>query len=235
MNNYRLVNGIISYRSCIIFLLLIMVLSNYVAAADTMFRANAEHTGVFDNGGIVTTNTELWRFKTGGFVESAPSLSNGVVYVGSNSTYLYAIDAVTGIEKWRFKTGNSVYSSPAISNGVVYVGSFDSNLYAIDAVTGIEKWRFATKNTVFSSPSESNGVVYVGSRDGNLYAVGGVSTSQGDTQTTVSPQTISPNQVADTTEFIPIWDRNILIYLVLLVFVLIFGALVYDMYYKKKK
>jgi outer membrane protein assembly factor BamB len=130
MNNHKRLKGIVLYRSCIIFLLLIIVLTPSVAA-DAMFRANAEHTGVFDEGGIVATNTELWRFNTGISVDSSPIISNGVVYFGSNSTYLYAIDAVTGEEKWRFKTGSSVYSSPAVSDGVVYVGSHDNNLYAI--------------------------------------------------------------------------------------------------------
>ena len=150
-------------------------------AADTMFRANAEHSGVFDNGGTVPTNTELWRFKTGGkyftsgySMYSSPAVSNGVVYFGSDDSNLYAIDALKGKEKWRFQTGGTVDSSPAVSNGIVYVGSHDSNLYAIDALTGKEKWRFKTGNSVSSSPAVSNGVVYVGGGDTNLYAIDAV-------------------------------------------------------------
>ena len=112
MNYYKWGNGLKSYRCCIIFLLLIIALTPSAIAADTMFRANAEHTGVFDNGGIVTTNTELWRFKTGGSVLSSPAVSNGVVYVGCLDNNLYAIDAVTGTEKWRFKTGGYVRIIP---------------------------------------------------------------------------------------------------------------------------
>jgi len=132
------------------------------ASAEMMFRANPEHTGVYDNGGIVTTNTELWRFATGGSIYSSPAVSNGVVYVGSLDNNTYAIDAVTGKEKWRFATGGSVSSSPVASNGVVYVGSADKNLYAIDAVIGKEKWRLAFTDDVSSSPAVSNGVVYIG-------------------------------------------------------------------------
>ena len=139
-----------------------------------MFRSNPQHTGEYDNGGLVLTNTELWRFETKGAVDSSPAISNGVVYVGSQDGNLYAIDAVTGTEKWRFKTGDKVFSPPAVSNGVVYVGSWDKNLYAIDAVTGTEKWRFKTGNYVSSSPAVSNGVVYVGSMDTNLYAIDAV-------------------------------------------------------------
>ena len=99
-----------------------------------MFRSNPEHTGVNDNGGIVPTNAELWRFMRAEM--SSPTVANGVVYVGSNDNNLHAIDAVTGKEKWRFVTGNSDSSSPAVSDGVVYIGSVDGNLYAIDALTG---------------------------------------------------------------------------------------------------
>ena len=175
MNEYRRGNGIGVYRSCIILLLLIMALTPSAVAADTMFRANPQHTGVYDNGGIVPTNTELWRFKTGDMVDSSPAVSNGVVYVGSVDNNLYAIDAVNGTEKWRFKTGGSVaYSSPAVSNGVVYVGSSDNNLYAIDAVTGKEKWRLELENWGASSPAVSNGVVYIGGPSNYMSAIDAV-------------------------------------------------------------
>ena len=51
LDDNRRGNGIGAYYFCII-LLLILALTPFAAAADTMFRANAEHPGVFDNGGI---------------------------------------------------------------------------------------------------------------------------------------------------------------------------------------
>jgi len=163
-----------------------------VAAEGMMFRANPEHTGVFDSGGIVQTNTELWRFATGGSVYSSPAVANGVVYVGSQDHNLYAIDAVTGAEKWRFVTGSGVFSSPAVVNRVVYVGSQDHNLYAIDAVTGTEKWRFETRNNISSSPAVVNGVVYVGSWDNNLYAIDAITGKEKWRFTTTDDVTSSP-------------------------------------------
>lgn len=140
-----------------------------------MFRANAEHTGVFDNSGIIPTNTELWQFDTGGEVPSSPAVAGGIVYIGSKNNTLFALDAVTGEEKWRFVTGGSLASSsPAVSGGIVYIGCDDNNLYAVDAATGAEKWRFATRGAVTSSPAVSNGVVYFGSDDQDLYAVDAV-------------------------------------------------------------
>jgi len=148
LNDHRRDNGIGAYRSCIILLLLITVLTPVAAAADTMFRSNAEHTGVYNNDGIVPTNSDLWWFKTGGIIQSSPAVSNGVVYVGSNDNNIYAIDATTGIEKWRFVTGGTMHSSPAVSNGVVNIGSNDKNLYAIDAVRGVSTTPITTPTAV---------------------------------------------------------------------------------------
>jgi eukaryotic-like serine/threonine-protein kinase len=188
LNDHRMGNGIGSYRSCLILILLILLLTPSAIAADMMFRASPERTGIFDNSGIVPNNAELWRFETRSHVRSSPTVSNGVVYVGSDALWdgkgtLHAIDAVTGEEKWRFKTKSNMrsapaasytFSSPAVSNGVVYVGSDDENLYAIDAMTGTEKWRFVTGDIVLSSPAVSNGIVYVGSRDNKVYSIDAV-------------------------------------------------------------
>ena len=75
----------------------------------------------------------LWRYKTGHFVVSSPAVVDGVVYVGSYDSYVYALDADSGQLRWRYETGYRVYSSPAVVDGVVYVGSGDDYLYALDA------------------------------------------------------------------------------------------------------
>jgi outer membrane protein assembly factor BamB len=208
MNEHRRGNGIGAYSSCLILLLYIIAFTQSAAAADTMFRANPEHTGIFDNSGIVPANTQLWRFKTGASVLSSPAVSNGVVYVRSFDKNLYAIDAVTGTEIWRFATGAD-YSlgSPAVSNGVVYTGSSDKNLSAIDAVTGKEIWRFTTGAFVLSSPAVSNGVVYVGSMDNNLYAIDAVTGKEIWRFTTGAFVQSSP-AVSNGVIYVGSWDNN---------------------------
>jgi outer membrane protein assembly factor BamB len=39
----------------------------------------------------VATGTVRWKFVTGDFVESSPAVSGGLVYVGSDDGYLYAL------------------------------------------------------------------------------------------------------------------------------------------------
>jgi serine/threonine-protein kinase len=93
-----------------------------------------------------------------------------VVYVGSDDSNVYALNAATGAKVWNYTTGSVVISSPAVVNGVVYVGSHDGNVYALNAATGVRLWNYTTGNAVYSSPAVVNGVVYVGSEDGNVYA-----------------------------------------------------------------
>ena len=138
---------------------------------DVMFRGNLERTGVFKTKGLNKLNEIKWQFKTGGEINSSPAISDGVVYFGSEDSYLYAVNIKTGQEKWKFKTKAGIYSSPAILDGVIYFGSEDSYLYAVDIKTGQEKWKFKTEAQIFSSPAISDGVVYFGGGDSYLYAL----------------------------------------------------------------
>lgn len=77
-----------------------------------------------------------WSVPTGGAIFSSPAMVNGVVYVGSQDTKVYALNASTGVVKWSTATRSLVESSPAVVNGVVYVGSNDDKVYALNAATG---------------------------------------------------------------------------------------------------
>jgi outer membrane protein assembly factor BamB len=50
-------------------------------------------------------------------------VANAVVYTGSFSGFMYAMDARTGEILWSFDSGGSVIDGPAIADGVVYGGS----------------------------------------------------------------------------------------------------------------
>ena len=118
--------------------------------------------------------TELWSYDVPQGEPrrlSAPSVADGVVYVGSDDHNLYVIDASNGELIWRYETGDSVRASAAVAGGVVYVGSDDHNLYAIDASSGELIWRYETGDSVRASAAVADGVVYVGSTDHNVYAI----------------------------------------------------------------
>ncbi|MFE7366165.1 outer membrane protein assembly factor BamB family protein [Streptomyces anulatus] len=108
---------------------------------------------------------------TGNRALLAPTVADGVVYVGDSIEYLFALDAATGRQRWAFETESSVFAASAVADGVVYVCSEDSHLYAVDARTGKKRWAFRTGAGLESSPTVAGGVIYVGSKDHALYAV----------------------------------------------------------------
>ncbi|HTQ53140.1 MAG TPA: PQQ-binding-like beta-propeller repeat protein [Bryobacteraceae bacterium] len=102
----------------------------------------------------------LWRASTKGN-NSSPVLAKGVIYVESQSRYLYAFDALTGRRLWVAPTGDKTYHiqpTPAVANDVVYAGSYDG-LYAFDAATGKLRWTALPDGSI-ESLTVANGVVY---------------------------------------------------------------------------
>ena len=104
-------------------------------------------------------------------VASAPTISDGVLYIGSADKRLYAVEASSGKELWRFDTQGLVRSTPVVAGGRVFFGSRDHFVYALDAHTGALAWKFDTVREVVSSPLAADGTVYIGSRSSNLYAL----------------------------------------------------------------
>jgi outer membrane protein assembly factor BamB len=102
------------------------------------------------------TGARLWRYYTGGPVESSPAVANGVVYAGCGAN-LCALNASTGAKLWSYAGGGG--GTPAVANGVVYVGCSDG-LCALNGSTGAKLWSSPAGG---SALAVANGVVYVGS------------------------------------------------------------------------
>jgi len=93
-----------------------------------MFRHDPQHTGYNDC--IMSDHLELlWKYKTGDWVRSSPTVVDGKLYIGSRDKYLYCLGANTGDLIWKYKTGNEIYSSPAVIDEKVYFGSDEIYIY----------------------------------------------------------------------------------------------------------
>jgi hypothetical protein len=88
--------------------------------------------------------------------------------------------------------------------------------------------------TIISSGSNSNGIIAQPVLHQSPQPIASTSTFQ-KIITPSSTMTISRTNTVTKPDFVLIWDRNNLTYLVLLVFVILFGAILYDTYYKKKE
>jgi hypothetical protein len=137
-----------------------------------MFRLNTSHGGAFASSDLTTRPTQVWRFDTGGIVESSPAVVGGILYAGTFNNRLFAIDAATGEQKWEFRVGGLLRASPSVVHGVVFFGADDNRFYAVDAASGLEKWSFGLGGGgEQSSPAVIDGTVYFGAFDDNVYAL----------------------------------------------------------------
>ena len=167
--------------------------------AQSMFRGDANHSGVYAGPEPRHFHRVKWKFPTGNRIVSSPVIQGKTIYFGSDDGNIYAVDAESGRQMWKCATKGAVSSTPAVANGVVYATSYDGRLYALNSKTGATKWKFATEgerrfeakglhgmqprnqtiadpfDIYLSSPVVVQNTVYFGSGDGNLYAVDAIS------------------------------------------------------------
>lgn len=150
----------------------------YVCSFDGYVYAFNSSTGQINWKFLTPPDLQGYRF-----LNSAPVISSGILYIGTGRAGLIALDAKNGSELWEFDSGGEILASPLILDDVVYFGSRDSNiyggarLYAIDATVGSLIW-----NYTLDSPKESSGygvssiammdgVIYVCTDAGSVYAL----------------------------------------------------------------
>src|SRR5215813_3210505 len=100
------------------------------------FRGNPQLTGVTTS--AIPANLKLlWTYEAGDSIESSAAISGGVVYVGSQTADLLAIDLHTGKLRWKYHAKDGIgESSPTVHDGVVYVGDLSGLLHAVTAADG---------------------------------------------------------------------------------------------------
>jgi polyvinyl alcohol dehydrogenase (cytochrome) len=94
--------------------------------------------------------TLKWAF---GFPRTAsaygqPAVVDGRVYAGSDSGFVYALDAATGCVHWSFQARSGVRTAISVgplkdkgtTRGAVYFADASANVYAVDAGTGEQLW-----------------------------------------------------------------------------------------------
>ena len=135
------------------------------------------------------TGSVKWRFPSPiGFRSGyrIPAVADGVVFTGSTSGHVFAIDLATGALRWQTQLGTetSVYS-PVVRHGTVYVAFnrlplppalITGGLAALDAATGAVRWTRDLPITLpqVGSPTQeavvAGPVIAATTTDGYVYA-----------------------------------------------------------------
>jgi len=202
--------------------------SSVKALTDAMFRGSPSHSGIYPSRNLPSLRKVAWRFRTGGRVIASPSISNGIVYIGSTDHFMYALRVTDGSLLWKYATKGAVNSSAAVSRDRVFFSSLDGYVYALDAGSGKVVWRFATGgehrytaaglvmpakesapdafDIFLSSPAIVGRTLYIGSGDHNVYALDEATGTKKWQFTTGDVVHASP-AVVDGAVYIGSWDR----------------------------
>ena len=74
-----------------------------------MFHRDLDHTG-HSNSSAPLTPDILWKLDGGHVIWASPAVVDGYVYVASDDTQVYCLDALTGEQVWRYRTKNALGS-----------------------------------------------------------------------------------------------------------------------------
>jgi quinohemoprotein ethanol dehydrogenase len=133
--------------------------------------------------------------------ESTPVVVDGVMYLTSAWSKVFALDPATGKELWAFDpavpgtTGvkgccDVANRGVAVWNGRVYVGTFDGRLIALDAATGKQAWSVSTVDSpdadpqsysITGAPRVVKGKVMIGNAGGEYKARGYITAYDAET------------------------------------------------------
>ena len=113
-----------------------------------------------------------WSFPTADTVETAPVVSDGLVYVSSGESWIYALDAHSGALIWKKQLDSNASDAATVHEGKLLIGDEKGVFYILSARTGQEWFRFRTPRAISGSPvvSEDGERAYFAA-GGQLYAV----------------------------------------------------------------
>lgn len=156
---------------------------------------NGEHYSALDqvNVSTVADLKPAWSFDfdTSRGQESEPLVVDGVMYVTTAWSKVYALDAATGAELWTYDPrvpGESgamaccdvVNRGAAVYHGKVFIGTIDGRLIALDAKNGAVVWSARTiepggRATITGAPRVIKNKVIIGNGGADMGARGYVS------------------------------------------------------------
>ncbi|MBK7950257.1 MAG: PQQ-dependent dehydrogenase, methanol/ethanol family [Deltaproteobacteria bacterium] len=121
-----------------------------------------------------------WTFELGSTrgIEATPIVVDGVMYVSSEWSRVYALEAATGKLLWQYDPQvprawgrhaccDVVNRGVAVWEGAVFVGTIDGRLVSLDAATGRRNWEVLTIDrskpyTITGAPRVVKGLVVIG-------------------------------------------------------------------------
>jgi outer membrane protein assembly factor BamB len=122
-----------------------------------------------------TDGAVAWKYQTGGWIKSSPTISDGAVYVTSETPdtgTIYKLDVADGDLIWKqsipyevqFTGGNDMIGTPTVADGKVFTSANLRTYYCLNAQNGNIIWNFTNPEAnefIVSSPIYLNGQVFI--------------------------------------------------------------------------
>lgn len=120
-----------------------------------------------------------WMFKSPNpneWIWAQPTVVNNMVYIGTLTGNVYALEATTGNKLWTFSLANGpeIRSAVVVDGDTGYFGAADQNVYAVTLSNGQLKWKTADKTLagpIYTTPSLRDGILYIPVQGHNMYAL----------------------------------------------------------------
>ncbi len=128
-----------------------------------------EHLRVLD----FKKGEEVRDVPLGSYLIASPALHGDVLYVGTYTGQVVALNWKSGEFVWRYKGQREMefHASAAVTDDLVLVGGHDKTMHAIDRLKGTKRWTFPTRSRINSSAAVVDSRVFFGSDDGNIYGL----------------------------------------------------------------
>ncbi len=142
--------------------------SSPIVDGNTIYLASLDHHVYAID---LSSGEEIWRtMDLGGAVSDSPTLSDGLILVGTFGESLIAIDATNGEIEWSYDTAGWVWSSPVVFDGIVFFGDTAGFAYAVEVETGSELWQKSIDGSIGASPAVDENAVYFVTETGIVHA-----------------------------------------------------------------
>ena len=113
-------------------------------------------------------------------MKTTPKLIDGLLFYGTDTGLLYAMDLATDTKPATWRRDNvrlpgghesPIVCQPAVTAKTIYITSLDKHLYAADRKSGEILWRYDSGAPVRTSPVVRDRVVYVINDKGRMIAL----------------------------------------------------------------
>jgi outer membrane protein assembly factor BamB len=150
----------------------VMLRSSPAIVDDTVFIGSLDGNLYAIN---FTDGEILWAYQTGGWIKSSPTISDGAVYITSETPdvgTIYKLDTDDGSLIWKqslpyeeqFTGGNDMIGTPTVADGKVFTSANLRTYYCLNAQNGDIIWNFTNPEAnefIVSSPIYLDGQVFI--------------------------------------------------------------------------